>query len=80
VFSNITHLQAITSSVFRFFSVFYEAKTPSLNMDVFEALECLYLLTQFLASILNKKQFIFNEFSSDAWSGKDSLGERLQNG
>lgn len=49
-------------------------------MDVFEALECLYLLTQFLASILNKKQFIFNEFSSDAWSGKDSLGERLQNG
>lgn len=49
-------------------------------MDVLEALECLYLLTQFLASIQNKKQFIFNEFFSDAWSGKDSHGERLQNG
>lgn len=49
-------------------------------MDVLEAVECLYLLTQFLASIQNKKQFIFNEFFSDAWSGKDSHGERLQNG
>lgn len=49
-------------------------------MDVLEVLECLYLLTQFLASIQNKKQFIFNEFFCDAWSGKDSHGERLQNG
>lgn len=30
-------------------------------MDVLEALECLYLLTQFLASIQNKKWFVFNE-------------------
>jgi hypothetical protein len=49
-------------------------------MDVLEALECLYLLTQFLASIQNKKRFIFNEFFSDAWSGKDSHRERLRDG
>jgi hypothetical protein len=49
-------------------------------MDVLEALECSYLLTQFLASIQNKKQFIFNEFFSDAKSGKDCHGEQLQNG
>jgi hypothetical protein len=49
-------------------------------MDVLETLECSYLLTQFLASIQNKKQFIFNEFFSDAYSGKDSHGERLQKG
>lgn len=49
-------------------------------MDVLEALECLYLLTQFLASIQNKKRFIFNEFFSDAWSGKDSQRERLRDG
>jgi len=33
-----------------------------------------------LASIQNKKRFIFNEFFSDAWSGKDSHGERLRDG
>lgn len=65
---------------FQIFFCFPWSKAPSLNMDVLEPLECLYLLTQFLASIQNKKQFIFNEFFSDAWSGKDSHGERLQNG
>jgi hypothetical protein len=49
-------------------------------MDVLEALECLYLLTQFLASIQNTERFIFNEFFSDAWSGKDSHRERLRDG